>query len=115
MAADLERALALEAARAGQATGEVTSVLRTLPGVKILNSDDPEQSCGIGLISVDNFEASKLVGYLWNKYRVWTTSFNSPGEYQGLRITPNVYTTLEEIDAFTEAMRDVIKRGSIPA
>jgi eukaryotic-like serine/threonine-protein kinase len=30
--ADLEEALALEAARAGQATGEVTSVLRTLPG-----------------------------------------------------------------------------------
>ncbi len=30
--ADLEEALALEAARAGQATGEVTTVLRTLPG-----------------------------------------------------------------------------------
>jgi eukaryotic-like serine/threonine-protein kinase len=29
---DLEEALALEAARAGQATGEVTTVLRTLPG-----------------------------------------------------------------------------------
>ncbi len=32
MAADLERALALETSRSGQATGEVTSVLRTLPG-----------------------------------------------------------------------------------
>ena len=32
MAADLEQALALEASRSGQATGEVTSVLRTLPG-----------------------------------------------------------------------------------
>ncbi len=31
MVADLEEALAVEAARAGQATGEVTSVLRTLP------------------------------------------------------------------------------------
>ena len=31
MIADLEEALAIEAARAGQATGEVTSVLRTLP------------------------------------------------------------------------------------
>jgi len=88
--------------------------LRTLPGVKILNSDDPEQSCGIGFISVDNFDAGKLVGYLWSKYRIWTTSFNSPGEYQGLRITPNVYTTVEEIDTFITAMREVIKRGSIP-
>jgi len=32
MAADLEEVLALEASRSGQATGEVTSVLRTLPG-----------------------------------------------------------------------------------
>jgi len=32
MAADLEQALALEASRSGQATGDVTSVLRTLPG-----------------------------------------------------------------------------------
>jgi eukaryotic-like serine/threonine-protein kinase len=32
MVADLEEALAVEAARAGQSTGEVTSVLRTLPG-----------------------------------------------------------------------------------
>ena len=36
------------------------------------------------------------------------------GEYQGLRITPNVYTTLEEIDTFAEAMEKVIKLGSIP-
>jgi len=32
MAADLEEALALEASRTGQTTGEVTTVLRTLPG-----------------------------------------------------------------------------------
>ncbi|HMH46554.1 MAG TPA: protein kinase, partial [Solirubrobacteraceae bacterium] len=32
MVADLEELLAIEASRAGQATGEVTSVLRTLPG-----------------------------------------------------------------------------------
>jgi len=32
MVSDLEEVLAVEAARAGQATGEVTSVLRTLPG-----------------------------------------------------------------------------------
>jgi selenocysteine lyase/cysteine desulfurase len=85
--------------------------LRKLPGVRILNSDDPEQSCGIGFISVEGIEASKLVGHLWNRYRVWTTSFNSPGEYQGLRITPNVYSTIEEIDTFTEAMTEIVKRG----
>ena len=37
-----------------------------------------------------------------------------PGEYQGLRITPNVYTTLEEIDTFADVMEKVIRRGSLP-
>ena len=89
--------------------------LRQLPGVKILNSEDPEQSCGIGLISVESLPAEKLVEHLWAKYRIWTTPIVTPGEYQGLRITPNVYTTLEEIDTFAEAMEKVIKLGKIPA
>ncbi len=89
--------------------------LRQLPGVKILNSDDPEQSCGIGFISVEGMDAPKLAAYLWQKYRIWTVGIVTPGEYQGLRITPNVYTTLEEVDTFTEVMAKIIKQGSIPA
>lgn len=89
--------------------------LRQLPGVKILNSDDPEQSCGIGFISIEGMDAPKLAAYLWQKYRIWTVGVVTPGEYQGLRVTPNVYTTLEEIDTFTEVMAKIIKAGSIPA
>jgi selenocysteine lyase/cysteine desulfurase len=80
-----------------------------------LNSEDPEQSCAIGFISVDGIEAPKLANYLWTKQRIWTVAIVTPGEYQGLRITPNVYTTLEEIDTFIEVMKDVIKKGAIPA
>jgi selenocysteine lyase/cysteine desulfurase len=89
--------------------------LRDLPGVQILNSEDPEQSCAIGFISVDGIEAPKLSAYLWEKHRIWTVAIVSPGEYQGLRITPNVYTTLEEIDTFGDVMEKVIKAGKIPA
>ena len=88
--------------------------LRQLPGVKILNSDDPEQSCGIGFISVEGMDAPKLAAHLWQKYRIWTVGVVTPGEYQGLRITPNVYTTLEEIDTFTEVMSKIIKQGALP-
>jgi len=89
--------------------------LRELPGVKILNSEDPQQSCAIGFISVDGFDAHKLATYLWEKERIWTVAIDTPGEYQGLRITPNVYTTLEEVDTFTEVMEKIIRRGSLPA
>jgi selenocysteine lyase/cysteine desulfurase len=88
--------------------------LRRLPGVKILNSEDPEQSCGIGFISVDGLEAPKLMEYLWAKHRIWTVAVVTPGEYQGLRVTPNVYTTLEEVDTFAAVMEKVIQAGKIP-
>jgi selenocysteine lyase/cysteine desulfurase len=52
---------------------------------------------------------------LWTKYRIWTVAIVTGDEYQGLRITPNVYTTLEEIDTFAEVMTKVIRSGSIPA
>jgi isopenicillin-N epimerase len=89
--------------------------LRQLPRVKILNNEEPEQSCAIGFVSVEGFDAAKLVGYLWTKHRIWTTAVVLPGEYQGLRVTPNVYTTLEEIDTFGDVMEKLIKLGSIPA
>ena len=34
--------------------------------------------------------------------------------YRGLRVTPNIYTPLEEIDYFVEAMRGVVRNG-LPA
>ena len=89
--------------------------LRELPGVKILNSEDPEQSCAIGFIQVDGFDAHALSKHLWDKHRIWTVAIVTPGEYQGLRITPNVYTTLEEVDTFTEVMEKIIRRGKLDA
>lgn len=89
--------------------------LRELPGVSILNSEDPEQSCAIGFLSVQGIPASALAEYLWEKKRIWTVAVDTPGEYNGLRITPNVYTTLEEIDTFTEVMEQIIKSGKLPA
>jgi isopenicillin-N epimerase len=85
--------------------------LRELPRVKILNSEDPAQSWVIGFMSVANIDAPALSKYLWNKHRVWTVAIVTPGEHQGLRMTPNVYTTLEELGTFTIATMKIIKKG----
>jgi selenocysteine lyase/cysteine desulfurase len=87
--------------------------LREMPGVQILNSEDPEQSCAIGFVSVDGLDAPKLSAHLWEKYRIWTVAIVTPGEYQGLRITPNVYSTLEEIDFFAETMEKIVKAKAL--
>ena len=32
-------------------------------------------------------------------------------EFEGCRVTPHVYTTIEEIDRFSDAMEEIIKNG----
>jgi selenocysteine lyase/cysteine desulfurase len=33
-------------------------------------------------------------------------------EFEGVRVTPNVYTTLEEIDTFAAAMEEIAAKGA---
>ncbi len=82
-------------------------------GVKILTPFDPKQSCGLANISVEGMDMGKLGQYLMDKYRIITTPIGHE-EFQGLRVTPNVYTTLRDVDTFAEAMERVIEKG-LPA
>ena len=64
---------------------------------------DPAHSCAIGNVELIGVASAKVVGQLWEKWRIMATPIVHE-EYTGLRITPNVYTTLEEIDTFISAM-----------
>jgi selenocysteine lyase/cysteine desulfurase len=73
---------------------------------KIHTSMDPAQSCAIGTVQVLGVPTGKAVATLWEKWRIIATPINH-AEYTGIRVTPNVYTTLEEIDTFGEAMEKI--------
>src|SRR4051794_35186042 len=67
---------------------------------------DPAQSCAIGTVQVHGVETNKAVQQLWDRWRIIATPINH-AEYTGIRVTPNVYTTLEEIDTFGDAMEKI--------
>ena len=73
---------------------------------KLHTSLDPAQSCAIGTVQVLGVETNKAVEQLWAKWRIIATPINH-AEYSGIRVTPNVYTTLEEVDTFAEAMEKI--------
>ena len=77
--------------------------LESHPRVRIHTSFDPRQSCGLTLFQVDGVDSGRLSGYLMENYRIITTAIKHP-EFEGVRVTPNVYTTLREIDLFAEAV-----------
>lgn len=85
--------------------------LEQLPGVRTLTSYDPEQSCGIGLLSIEGMDPVQITNTLWEKHRILVTSINTEGEYQGIRVTPNVYTTLAEVDRFCDVIEDMVRKA----
>jgi isopenicillin-N epimerase len=87
--------------------------LTNQPGVRIFTSLDPAMGCAIGNVGLDGVDMKKLADQLWNRRRIIVVPIVHE-EFQGLRVTPNVYTTLAEVDAFAEEMERVIRQG-LPA
>jgi selenocysteine lyase/cysteine desulfurase len=73
----------------------------------------PQFSCGICIVQVKGVDSGAIGRYLWDKHRIIVTPIKH-AEFEGLRITPNVYSTLEELDRFIDAM-DSVARNGIPA
>jgi selenocysteine lyase/cysteine desulfurase len=71
---------------------------------------DPAHSCAIGTVQIVGAPTAKVVARLWERWRIIATPIVH-AEYEGLRITPNVYTTIEEIDTFASAMEEIASRG----
>ena len=53
---------------------------------------------------------SRSAHYLMSAHKIFTTPIVHD-EFNGIRITPNVYTTLNELDRFCEVMRRVATKG----
>jgi selenocysteine lyase/cysteine desulfurase len=79
--------------------------------VKIWTSlDDDEASCGIALVQIEGIDPAKLSEHLLAKHRIVTIAI-SHSQFSGIRVTPNVYTTLKEIDFFTRVMHQAVSQG----
>jgi isopenicillin-N epimerase len=84
--------------------------LKTVPKVGFNTSFDDAQSCAIANFRVDGVDPVQLGGYLMAKHKIFTTPIVHE-EFTGIRITPNVYTTLWELDRFADVVAGVAKNG----
>jgi selenocysteine lyase/cysteine desulfurase len=87
--------------------------LAAQPRVRIHTSFDPAMSCAIGNVQVEGIDTRKLAQHLFDTRGIIVVPIQHE-EFEGLRVTPCVYTTTDEIDLFAEAMERVIAKG-LPA
>jgi isopenicillin-N epimerase len=84
--------------------------LKNVPKVGFNTSFDPKQSCAIANFKIEGIDPVALGGHLMSKHKIFTTPIVHD-EFTGIRITPNVYTTLWELDRFCNVVESVATRG----
>jgi isopenicillin-N epimerase len=87
--------------------------LKDVPKVRFHTSFDPAQSCAIATVEIEGIAPPALGDYLMNAHKIFATPIVHD-EFRGLRVTPSVYTTREELDRFAEVMESVARKG-LPA
>jgi len=109
-----------KAARLRYLTLRWANAIKDHPRVKLLSNLEPGQTWGVAMVGIEGVDPRALSQHMMDRYRIVVnavTGGTPPAQvfdYSGLRVTPNVYTTLEEIDTFAAAMLDVAKNG-LPA
>ncbi len=78
--------------------------------VRLHTSLAPGRAAGFANVEIVGVDTPALQKHLWEKHRIFTVAIEHP-QFRGLRISPNVYTTLREIDLFGDAMEEVARRG----
>ena len=78
--------------------------------IRLHTSLDPRYSCGIGNVEIEGIDSGDLQSWLWSEHKIYTVAIKHD-EFQGIRVSPSVYTTLPELDRFIDAMTHAVQRG----
>ncbi|MBZ5859157.1 aminotransferase class V-fold PLP-dependent enzyme [Flavihumibacter profundi] len=79
--------------------------VKDIPGVTLGTSMKKGFGCAIGLVSVKDKKPADLENHLFNKYKIHTVGIEWEN-IKGVRITPHVYTTPQQLDILVEGIKD---------
>jgi selenocysteine lyase/cysteine desulfurase len=80
--------------------------LRNIKNVVVNTPIDMQRSCGIGNVGLTNMSPSKMENILFDKYNIFTVAIDY-ANVKGCRISPNIFTTMEELDIFVKAVKEM--------
>jgi len=91
-------------------TGYWTDRIKNWPGIRFNTSLDPAQFCAIANFSIEGCDTAKITDHLLAKHKIIATPIIHD-EFAGIRITPNIFTTLGELDRFCGVIESMVKNG----
>lgn len=84
-----------------------TTRIADLPRIKLNTPLEPSRSSAIANLAVEGLTPTELANRLYNDYRIYTVAINHP-VVKGVRVTPHLYTRLDDLDRFVEAVKDLV-------
>lgn len=84
--------------------------IRDLEGVEFMTDLDRRDAWyGILVVNIRGINPEKLKQYLWEKHRIFVVAIKHE-RFEGIRVTPNVYTTVDEIDRFGDVIEAIARK-----
>ncbi len=83
-----------------------TSKVRNMPNVIVNTPIQPERACGIANVGIKGMKPADLADTLMKKYKIYTVAIDGANVF-GCRITPNMYTTPQELDVLVKALGEL--------
>ncbi|MCG8405273.1 MAG: aminotransferase class V-fold PLP-dependent enzyme [Phycisphaerales bacterium] len=84
--------------------------LRRHDRVRIHTNLSSNHSCAIATVQIKGVDSEDLAVHLWNRHKIIVAAI-AHEDFEGIRVTPNVYTTKRELDLFCDAMEQVVSEG----
>jgi len=87
-----------------------TAKVRALPRIVLNTPADPSRACAIANVGITGMTPAELGRTLFDRYRVWTVAIDGAGVH-GVRVTPQLFTTTDELDVFVRALTELARRA----
>jgi len=85
-----------------------TSQVREVMGITVNTPKESHRACGIANVGIDGITPALLAKKLFDVYKIYTVAIDNFNVH-GCRITPNVFTTTEELDILVKALLELKK------
>jgi selenocysteine lyase/cysteine desulfurase len=78
--------------------------------IRLHTSLKPEFACGLAVVQIEGIDSGDLGTHMWRNHKIIVTPIKHP-EFEGIRVTPNISSSLMELDRFVAAMQNVLENG----
>lgn len=83
-----------------------TDQVRGVSGISLNTPSDPARAGAIANVRVDRMTPAELARALFDQHRIWTVAIDRE-PVRGVRVTPHLFTTTQELDALVRALRSL--------